>query len=346
VSRIFKTASIAADEAVEGDLRGVQELLLSQVRLSQIAKDAELACFRAFDAQLDTFPWAKKTPKYATVKTQVRKDSLQARVARFSTAHEKRLRAHLQTGLQNSLALYKERVSSIHMPASEADIDTQIEQVVKASRELFMGYGQEVSDTSAFKETDKHFRSSMEEGRRQLQEKNVELWKVYSDGATRCAAALNSQRSANCSVLCLFNNIPWVHKAGSRRHLQECFAKDSGSASARMSPQLQAQVFEVWYSKDVGQAAGTVSTRFTMLWVTFVLVIATIWWHRRGRRYWYTYPGVRSSYNPYVWQPGGYSMPCQGGLQGVCYPQQQPYFPQQGYSSSMPRRRPWGIGGA
>jgi len=280
------------------------------------------------------------------MKAQVRKDSFEAKVARFSAAHEKRLRAHLHMGLQNALNGYKERISTVHMPASQIDIDTQHEQVVKTARELLLGYGQDVSDTGAFKETEQHFKNLMEDGRKQLQDKNVELWKVYSDGATRCAAAANNQRSGNCSFLCLFNNIPWVHKSGSRRHLQECFAKDS--ISARMSPQLQAQVFEVWYSRDMGQAARSVSTRFTMLMITFFVVIGAIWWHRSGRRYmYYTYPGAaRSSYGPFGYQAGGYAMPRQGGLQGSCYPPQQQYVPQQGFCSPMPRRRPFGVGGA
>mmetsp|Transcript_89612 Transcript_89612/g.141448 ORF Transcript_89612/g.141448 Transcript_89612/m.141448 type:complete len:870 (-) Transcript_89612:259-2868(-) len=345
VSRIFKNAATAADDAVEGELKAVHEMLYNAARMSEMAKAVEVICWRKFDETLENVPWAKTIPKYATMKSQVRKDTLDSKMARFISSQEKRLKTYLQTGLQNALAAYKERVVTIQMPLSQIEIDTQHEQVLKVAREIFMGHGQEYSDTSAFKDVNHHFQNVMDEGRKQLQDKNVELWKVYSDGATRCAAAANSQRSANCSFMCLFSSIPWVHKSVSRRNLQECFAKDS--ISARMTPQLQAQVFEVWYSKDLGVAARSVSTRFIVLMITFFVVCGALWWNCGSRRYaYYASPwAARPSYAQFGWQGGGCSIPRQGGLQGACYPPQQQHVPQQGYCSPL-RRRFYGVGGA
>jgi hypothetical protein len=319
VGRIFKVAAGAADEAVEGSLKGYTEIFLSKSRMAQIQKDAELACWRAFDDHLGAFPWASRINKYGAAKAQVRKDSFEARMAAFSSAHDKRLTAHLEKGLQSAMASYKERASSVSMPAPQADIESQHAQLGDATRELVSEYAGDLADTDGFKDILKNLDKSLLDMRKQLQERNVELWKVFSDGATRCAAAMNNQRYRDCGYICLFNNVPWVHRSASWRHLRECFAKDA--TSSRMSPQLQAQVFEVWYSKDIGQATRGVQNRFMMLIISSFVLLSTFFWHLRGRYMWgwfWRWPGHFNPYPSTTWQAGGYAMP-------QCYAPQSPY---------------------
>merc|ERR1712028_277558 len=119
VERVFKAASLAADEAIEGELRAMGEQLVGKARMSQLTKTAEHACWRAFDEKLSSYRWATGIAKYQSAKTQVRKEMFEARMARFTASHEKRLSAHLHTGLQNALASYKEKASGVSMPVPQ-----------------------------------------------------------------------------------------------------------------------------------------------------------------------------------------------------------------------------------
>lgn len=333
VGLIFKAAAAAADEAVESDLKGIGEALLGKARLTEVTKAAERAGWRAFDERLGIYTWAPKVAKYSVHKAQVQKEAIEARIARFTAANEKRLSAHLHTGLLAAHAAYKERGVAVSMPAPQADLEAQVTQLASTAKDQLAEFAAGLTDTDTYKETSKKFASLLADGRQQLQEKNVELWKVYSDGATRCAAAANAQRWQSCGFFCPFNNVPWAHKMTSRKHLTSCFAKDA--VGSRMSPQLQAQVFEVWYSKDVGPAARGVLNRFYAIIITFAILIATIWWFRHGRRYMYCYmPSwcypVGGNYcapqytRQGTWQMGGYGIP----RQDPCFVQ-QPVYPQQ-----------------
>lgn len=350
VERIFKAASGAADEAVEAELRTGGEILLSKARMDLIKKNAALACWRAFDEHLGSQRWAVNIPKYQTVKAVVQKENLDARLARFSAAHDKRLNTHLHTGLQATHEYYNQRGSTINMPAPTEDLEAQHSQLAAATQDRLKEYAGGLTDTNAFAETSKQLGAHMKASRQQLEEKNVELWKVYSDGATRCAAAANRQRYLECSYFCLFTNIPWWHRSVSRRNLNDCFHKDP--ASARMSTKLQAQVFEVWYTKDLGQASNHVANRFYMIVISIIVLVVTLWWLRSGCRYWYNFrywytggkiysPQGVVYQQPQVWSSGG----GYGLQQDVCYGQrqQQPVYsqqmPQQGQYGGVTQRR-------
>lgn len=352
VERVFKAAAVAASEAVDSELKTIGETLLGKARMNQIVSSAESACWNAFNDRLGTTKWATAIPKYQIAKVQVRKEALEARVARFSSAHDKRLSAHLHTGLQSAKAAYMEKAGSVSMPAAQTDIDNQHSQLAASTQELLNEYAKTLADTDAFKEINKQLTGFMAEGRQHLQDKNVELWKVYSDGATRCAGAANEQRSRDCYWFCLFNYVPWWHRSISRRNLNVCFAKDA--ISSRMTPQLQAQVFEVWYSKDMGQAAARVWSKFVALTLTVLVASAATWWFVRGRRAFYSrfygyYPVQGNVYQSRLggqglwagsdsWVSPGYGLRTDG-----CYGQQQAVYGQQvgqpHYGPAMTQRR-------
>jgi len=72
--------------------------------------------------------------------------------AAFTAAHEKRLATHLNSGFQSALAAYKERASTVSMPAPQADVDTQHAQVASATKEMLSEFAKDLTDTDAFKE--------------------------------------------------------------------------------------------------------------------------------------------------------------------------------------------------
>jgi hypothetical protein len=328
VDRIFKRATIAADEAVESELRGNVDSLIGKALMTKLFGNAESVCWRAFEAKLENYPWVEKIAKYEVAKAQVRKEAYEARTSRFSAVHEKRLSAHLHTGQQNALASYKEKANSVSMPVAQSDVELEHSKVATAAQDFLAEFAKGLTDTDAFKETSEQLAASMKEGLQLLQDKNVELWKVYSDGATRCAAKENNQRSRDCGILCLFSNVPWWHYRVSRKHLMQCFAKDS--FGSRMSQQLQQQVFEAWYKKDMGHASSVVQRRMWMWIFSALAIAAAFWWYFRGRRqmYFYNYyPMQGSVYQPQmnqgVWrQPGTWASPGYGLRPDACYGQQ------------------------
>merc|ERR1712217_621067 len=113
-------------------------------------------------------------------------------------------------------------------------------------------------DTNAFQGAARSLAALMEEEGQFLRQKNVEFWKADSDKATRCAVVRNHAIEQRCGLSCLFNKVPQVHKSTSQKHLFDCFK----STETNMSPSMQQQVFENWYSKDLAQDAATVWTNF------------------------------------------------------------------------------------
>merc|ERR1712190_580058 len=78
-------------------------------------------------------------------------------------------------------------------------------------------------DTDAYRGALVRLNGVMEEGYQHLRQKNIELWKVHSDEATRCALRENRVIERHCGLVCLFNKVPRVHKKTSERNLFECF---------------------------------------------------------------------------------------------------------------------------
>ncbi|CAE7230912.1 unnamed protein product [Symbiodinium natans] len=116
--------------------------------------------------------------------------------------------------------------------------------------------GDNVEDTDAHRGLE----SVLDEGFVHIKQKNIELWKVHSDEATRCALKENQAAEKNCRYFCLFTRVPMVHKANSRKHLLHCLSRSS--TGTRMSQSMQNQVFEDWYNKDLAHDAATVWTNF------------------------------------------------------------------------------------
>merc|ERR1719253_71690 len=348
VDRVFKAASQAATAAVDQELRSVGENLLGKARMEQVFKTAELACWRSFDEKLGATQWAVDIPKYKVAKTQVRKEALEAKRARFSAAHDKKLDSHLHTGLQSAKASFKEKAQAgVPMPATQSDIDAQHSQVAVSTLEGLSDFARTLTDTDAFQQVEKKLKEFMEEGRKQLQEKNVELWKVYSDGATRCAAEANEKRSRDCGWLCLFTSVPWWHRRISQTNLQACFTKDA--ISARMTPQLQAQVFEVWYAKDMAKASSRVWRNLGIYVVTGAIASLAIWWFCGGKAWlYYRFFGYYPVQGNSFYQPQVNSRPMWTGAtsyagQQPCFAGQQVYYNQQAgqpqFAPAMNQRR-------
>jgi len=307
----------------------------------------EQRCWQVFDDQLAGFPWAKTVAMYQATRALLQADHLEKRFASFAAANQKRLTAHFGAAVDRAVAAYMANRSTIFMPATEEDVEVQHSAIAAATRELLLHAAADLTDTSPFAAAQEHLNLVIKEGYQQVKDKNIELWKVHSDEATRCAAASNRVAERACGVVCLFSSVPWYHKAVTRRHLSDCFTKSA--IAQQMATPLRQRVFEAWYAKDLVRETSRVSTKFTICLAILFIIIGALWWQCRPR-------------GPPIMQNGYYVPPMPGSMQApmgnpAMFPQAQFQRPAYqagdcyGYGQSDPglvQRRGFGIfhGGA
>jgi len=282
IQQLFKFAIASVEKAIVQELTPHSANLLSKARLAELRTSAEKRCWEALDSHLADYPWAKSIMHYKSTKALVKTDYLEARLSAFSADNEKRLTAFFGSTVDRAIAGYAANRSSVVMPASEADVESRHTSMAAAARQLLQQQGKELSDTDSYASAAKRLDSVLVEYFNQLKDKNVELWKVHSDEATRCALARNRAVEKNCGVLCLYKTIPWYHKRTARHHLSECFAQST--SGQQMALPLRSSVFEMWYAKDLARDAARVSNRFTMLVITFLVLACGLFYCIFGRR--------------------------------------------------------------
>lgn len=298
VQHLFKQALRAADEAVSRELRAVSGgaaniasisssnvltsspntavPLLSRGRVKALRSLAEDRCWRAFEDHLAPHSWAKSVSQYTTNRALVQAEYLEARLSAFSAANDQRLKNYFSGAIERAMAAYRANRSLIHMPAPEGNVQADHAQHAAWAQEVLIGSVKDLTDTDAFGEIRQRFDANMRQGLAEVLEKNIEVWKAYSDEATRCAVAANRAREQQCSLFCLFRNVPWAHRSTSRRHLSDCLGKSA--MGSRMSAPLRAQVFEAWYKKDMSYEVQQVNTRFWTWLVMLVAATILAWW--------------------------------------------------------------------
>jgi len=295
----FKSAVAAADEAVDTEIKMNGNKLLGKARLKELRDLVSVKCWQAFNERLAKHKWMMFLTHYKTHEAQVQTETVESRMARFEAANEQRLGAHFRTVLDRCVSSYKARKANLAMPVSETDIDGEHHKLASAIREMLEEQGRDLSDTDSFKGSLRRLNAEIEEGHRHVRQKNVELWKVHSDEATRCALRENQRVERSCSFTCLFNKVPTVHKSTSKKHLIQCFAR-SGAAS-KMSPQMQLDVFENWYNKDLAHDGAMVWNNFYIGSAIIGIVVMAVC-RSRGRQpapFDPSVPGMHPSFQPY-----------------------------------------------
>lgn len=260
VMKYFQAAVAAADDAVEREIKSQGNRLLGTSKMTELQNFVAVKCWQAFDDRLTKHEWMKVLTHYKTHKALVQTEHYEAKMQRFKASNDQRLASHYRAALDRCVASYRARKANLAMPVSETDLDAEHRQLASGVREMLDEQGRELMDTGTYKGTLSSLNEVLEEGLLHLRKKNVELWKVHSDEATRCALKENQAVERRCGLLCLFNKVPMVHKATSQKHLFACFPR-SGTG-ARMSTSMQMQVFEDWYNKDLAHDAATVWNNF------------------------------------------------------------------------------------
>lgn len=271
IQQLFKVAVSVVEEAIVHELSSSSGTLLSKARMAEVRKSAEKRSWETLDNQLSDHPWAKSVPHYRSSRALVQTEYLEARLNAFAAANEKRLASHFGIAVDRALAAYAANRSTIFMPATEADVDTKHTQMASASKQAMQHAAKELADTDAFGLAMKRLVASLADAHSQLTDKNVELWKVHSDEATRCALHKNFEAEKKCRFLCWYNTVPWYHKATARRHLSECFSQSP--TGQQMANPLRTRVFEMWYAKDMAREAAKVGNTFTVLFGLFAAIL-------------------------------------------------------------------------
>eukprot|EP00928_Gymnodinium_smaydae_P022546 TRINITY_DN18899_c0_g1_i1.p1 TRINITY_DN18899_c0_g1~~TRINITY_DN18899_c0_g1_i1.p1 ORF type:complete len:866 (+),score=178.07 TRINITY_DN18899_c0_g1_i1:128-2725(+) len=256
----FKAAVVAADEVVDQELKANQKRLVGNAAMKDLRALLSAKCWQAFDERLARHAWLMSAPHYKTFRAQVQTETLEGRLARFHAANEQRLSAHFRTSLERCVGAYSTRKANLAMPVSEGDLEAEHRGLASSVRDMLGEQGRELVDTEAYRGALRSLGSVLEDGYQHIKAKNVELWKVHSDEATRCALRLNQDLERHCGLTCLFNKVPRTHKTTSFEHLISCLSR-SGTAS-RMSPAMQLKVFENWYDKDLAHDADAVWNNF------------------------------------------------------------------------------------
>jgi len=268
----FKAAVASADEAVDRELKLVGNKLLGKSQLKDLQSIVQSRCWQAFDDKLAGHKWMKLLSHHKTHKALVQTETYEHRMARFTAANDQRLSAHFRAALERCVSSYKTRKSNLAMPSSESDLAAEHRQLAASIRELLDG--RELQDTDAHRGALRSLESVLDEGFVHIKQKNIELWKVHSDEATRCALKENQAAEKNCRYVCLFTRVPMVHKANSRKHLLQCLSRSS--TGTRMSQSMQNQVFEDWYNKDLAHDVATVWTNFYLFLGTPIIGILVL----------------------------------------------------------------------
>jgi len=262
ILQVFKMAVDAANVAVEQEIAASSNRLLGVDKMKELKALVSASCWQAFDGTLAQKRWMLSITHYKTHKALVQTDTIERRMAKLAVDNEQRLRAHFNAALERCKNHYKAQKATLAMPVAEEDLDRDHKALGVKVRDMLAEQCRDVSDTRHFREAMLSLDQVLEEGLQHVRQKNIDRWKVDSDEATRCALRENRAVMAKCGLTCLFNKVPRVHKLTSQRHLLDCL-KNSG-AGTRMPPKLQYQVFENWYSKDLGSDAAAVTNNFTV----------------------------------------------------------------------------------
>jgi len=328
IHRVFKAAALALETAAVKELKLAQGQLCSKARIKDLKGSTSKKGWQAFNEHLSRFPWAPFVSQFKAQKALAQQE-LDEAMRKFIHSNDQKLSVHFRTVYERVTGVYKTKQVRIieKMPLDESELLTDHDVLVREAQASLEQQGKQsaagldLTDTDPFADSKKRLFKALTEEYQIVASRNVELWKVHSDDATRCAAQKNKAMEQRSGSFSLFNKVPWVHYYRSRQHLRECFQRSD--ASKEISASMQAKIFDSWYSKDMAHEAGRVSNYFMCLGVTALLLMLGVWWLCSPRQ-----PQIRYGYQPQGMALGGF----QGGVPNAAMPrssmwgQQQPIY--------------------
>jgi hypothetical protein len=284
--------------------------------------------WQSFNENLARFPWAHFVSQFKAQKALAQQD-LDELMRKFVASNDQKLSVHFRAVYERVLGVYKTKQVRLveKMPVDETELQTDHDVLVREAQGSLEQQGKQgaagldLTDTDPFADSKKRLAKALTEEYQIVASRNIELWKVHSDDATRCALQKNKAMEQRGGSFSLFNKVPWVHYYRSRQHLRECFQRSD--ANKEIAASMQAKIFESWYSKDMAQDAGRVSNSFMFWCMTGLLLVIGGWWlcFSRQPTKVVMYPGQSMGFSPF-----------QGGVPNTAFPrtpmwgQQQQYY--------------------
>jgi len=259
LSEVFAMAEDAAHVAVEREITARHAELLGRAKMKELKERLRASCWEAFHGMLAQGRWMLSTDQYSISKDNVETNIIARRMTKLALDNDQGIKEHFNSALQVCKNHYRAQRSTLPMPVPEETLELDHRALSDRVRGMLDERSKHLSDTDHFGASKQSLDRELEEGLGMAKRKNIDIWKVESDEATRCARKANRAVSDRCGLTCLFNKVPHVHKSISQRHLYECFQRVGGSQ--KMPAKLQSQIFENWYATDLSREAAEVSTR-------------------------------------------------------------------------------------
>jgi hypothetical protein len=322
INKVFKVAVSSLEAAAQKELKAAQGQLCSKARVKDVKEISSKKGWQAFNERLSQYPWVAFVSQFKAQKALAQQD-LDEAMRKFIHSNDQKLSVHFRTVYERVLGVYKTKQVRLieKMPVDEGELQIDHDVLVREAQASLEQQGKhsavglDLTDTDPFADSKKRLGKALSEAYQIVSSRNVELWKVHSDDATRCAVQKNRALEQRSGTFSLFNKVPWMHRYRSRQHLRECFLRSD--ASKEISASMQAKIFESWYTKDMAQEAGRVGNYFMFLGLTAFVLFVGGWWLFSPRQ-----PQMRYTYAPQSMSFGG--------------------FPGAVPSATMPRASMWG----
>jgi hypothetical protein len=250
-------AEDAAYLAVEREITARQNELLGKAKMKELKEHLRASCWEAFHGVLAQGRWMWGTEQYGISKDNVETNVIARRMTKLAADNDQGIKEHFNSALLVCKNHYKAQRSTLPMPVAEETLEFDHKALSDRVRGMLDERSKHLTDTDHFGAARQSLERELAEGLGMAKRKNIDIWKVESDEATRCARKENRAVLAKCGLTCLFNKVPRVHKSISQRHLYDCFQRVGGAQ--KMPAKLQSQIFESWYSTDLSHEAADVS---------------------------------------------------------------------------------------
>jgi len=257
ISEVFAMAEDAAYGAVEREIAVRQTHLLGKAKMKELKEHLRASCWEAFHGNLAQGRWMWSTEQYSISKDNVETNIIARRLTKLAVDNDQAIKEHFSSALNVCKNHYKAQRSTLPMPVAEETLEFDHKVLSDRVRGMLDERSKHLADTDHFVAARQSLERELAEGLGWSKKKNIDIWKVESDEATRCARKENRAALAKCGFTCLFNKVPRVHRSMSQRHLYDCFQRVGGAQ--KMPPRLQYQIFENWYATDVSREAADVS---------------------------------------------------------------------------------------
>jgi len=288
IYQMFMTATVSGVKSVDGMLSTANSRLMSTSEVEEFFNRTISHAIAGFNLEIfsQDRSWIKGSssvrPQYEKAMRSVQ-DEVQVKLGKYSVQHESRIGEWLRKISSKSIVIYQDMKRTIEtsmLPCEEIVLKSEHDKAVAA---MLVSIDDE-NDAKKFNDIAPYrdMRSSLDdiitEEFGKLEKKNIELWKIHSDEATRCGEEMNVKYTEeNCSQgwFCFFKILPSYHKELSMEHLMECFARGTSRKGVVPPPTIQERVFDSWYEKELAKEAAEVKNN---MWLAIISVIVPVVW--------------------------------------------------------------------